>query len=69
MPLIEYSKWQNFEIVIDKAKETCKNSENLIENHFTEVGKMVEIGSKTSRKVGDYKLSRYACGKRRDNFK
>ena len=29
--------------------------------HFTQVGKMVEIGSKTKRKIEDYKLSRYAC--------
>ncbi len=33
----------------------------MIADHFTQVGKMVDIGSKTSRSIADYKLSRYAC--------
>ena len=61
MPLLEYSKWQKFSNVLENAKEACKNSDNLVENHFTQVGKMVKIGSKTSRKIIDYKLTRYAC--------
>ena len=60
MPLLEYSKWQKFNNVLENAKKACKNSENLVENHFTQVGKMVEIGSNTKRKIIDYKLSRYA---------
>ena len=61
MPLLEYSKWQKFNNVLENAKKACKNSKNLVENHFTQVGKMVEIGSNTKRKIIDYKLSRYAC--------
>ena len=30
-------------------------------DHFAGAGKMVDIGSKTSRNIEDYKLSRYAC--------
>lgn len=29
--------------------------------HFSQVGRMVEIGSKASRNITDVKLSRYAC--------
>lgn len=26
MVVLEYTKWENFEKIIDKAKETCENS-------------------------------------------
>ena len=61
MPLLEYSKWERFSNAIDNAKVACKKSSYNIEDHFPRAGKMVLIGSKTSRKVNDYKLSRYAC--------
>ena len=32
-----------------------------VDNHFTYVSKMVEIGSNTVRKIKDWKLDRYAC--------
>ena len=59
--VLQYNKWENFSKVIDRAKLACKNSGNNIEDHFPEVRKMVEIGSKTKRKLVDYELSRYAC--------
>lgn len=58
---LDYKKWQKFMNVIESSKEACKQSKFMIDNHFTQVGKMVDIGSKTSRKLVDYKLSRYAC--------
>lgn len=61
MTILEYRKWQKFINVINASKIACKKSENSINDHFTQVGKMVEIGSGTKRKVLDYKLSRYAC--------
>ena len=61
MPLLEYSKWERFSNAIDNAKVACEKSGYNIEDHFPGTGKMVSIGSKTSRKVNDYKLSRYAC--------
>ncbi len=61
MPLLEYSKWQKFKEVINKAMISCTNSDCIVTDHFTQAGKMVNIGSKTQRKIEDYKLSRYAC--------
>ena len=61
MPLLEYSKWERFSNAINNAKTSCIKSGYDINDHFPEVGKMVQIGSKTSRKLVDYKLSRYAC--------
>ncbi len=57
--LLGYSKWENFEKVIQKAKDACKNAGELIENHFPEIRKMVEIGSGTERPVDDIALTRY----------
>ena len=59
--VLEYKEWRNFLKVINTAKISCLNSKSIVEDHFVEVNKMVEIGSKTKRKIQDYKLSRYAC--------
>ena len=58
---LDYKKWQKFINVIENAKIACKQSNFIIKDHITQVGKMVNIGSKTSRNIIDYKLSRYAC--------
>ncbi len=59
--ILQYKEWRNFSKILDKAKLSCKNSGQDIENHFVEVNKMVKIGSNTKREVLDYELSRYAC--------
>ena len=61
MPLLEYNKWENFHKVIKRAMDTCKNSKINVSDHFPDLKKMVDIGSKTKRETIDYKLSRYAC--------
>lgn len=58
--ILEYKEWRNFNKVLTRAKEACKNSGFVIENDFVEVNKIVEAGA-TSKKIIDYKLSRYAC--------
>lgn len=58
---LEYSKWDNFKRVIDKAVSACVNSENNVADHFADVGKMVNVGSGAEREIEDYELSRYAC--------
>ncbi len=61
MPILEYSNWQNFEKIVKKAKISCENSDISVIDHFTNVNKMVLIGSGAYREQTDYKLSRYAC--------
>ena len=61
MPILEYKLWQRFSNVMKKAMENCRNSNYNISDHFIGADKMVQIGSKTTRKIKDYKLSRYAC--------
>jgi len=61
MVSLGYSKWGNFEKVINKAKESCNNSNFNISDHFADVGKMVEIGSSAVKQILDLKLTRYAC--------
>lgn len=61
MPLLEYSKWENFHKVIKHAMTACETSNNNVLEHFPEFRKMVDIGSKTKRETIDYHLSRYAC--------
>lgn len=57
---LEYSKWENFTNVIDKAKTACINSNNEVSDHFPDVRKMVQAGISV-KPVDDIMLSRYAC--------
>jgi len=61
MPLLEYSKWENFNNVIQKAVIAYKNSNN--ENLFwlPEVRKPITTGKGKEEFIKDYKLSRYIC--------
>ena len=59
--LLGYSKWENFEKVIAKAKYACENAGGCLEDHFPDVGKMVGIGSGSEREINDLALTRYAC--------
>lgn len=59
--VLEYKDFRNFEQIIFKAMDACKNSGNDITDHFGEVTEMVEIGSNAQRGFPSYMLSRYAC--------
>ncbi len=59
--VLDYSRWEKFKIVIQKAIRACKNSNQPSQNHFHQVVKMVQIGSATMREIEDFELSRYAC--------
>ena len=60
MHLLDYSKWQNFENVLLKAKVACANNGIVVEEHFADASKMVILGSGANREVEDYMLTRYA---------
>ena len=61
MVVLDYSKWDNFKKVIESAKTSCERSNIIIDYHFAEVSKMINIAKGAKRKIIDYKLSRYAC--------
>lgn len=41
--ILGYTQWRNFENAIEKAKESCKNSENKVSDHFADVSKTIQI--------------------------
>lgn len=60
-PVLEYVQWRRFSDAIERARLACKNSGFAVEDHFADVGKMVDIGSGAERQIDDVMLSRYAC--------
>lgn len=59
--LLGYTKWENFEKVIKKAKDACKNAGEEIDYHFPDVRKMITKGKGAKDVIEDILLTRYAC--------
>ena len=61
MPLLEYSKWENFNSVIQKSVLSYNNSNNDDSYWLPEVRKPIITGKGKEEYIKDYKLSRYIC--------
>ena len=59
--ILEYREWRNFERVIEKAKEACKNAGNVANDYFVDINKTVTTGIGQDKLIKDYMLHRYAC--------
>ncbi|MEO4005482.1 DNA damage-inducible protein D [Flavobacterium sp. CAU 1735] len=59
--LLGYSKWENFEKVIIKAKDACKNVGEQIAYHFPDVRKTIAMPKGAEKEIDDILLTRYAC--------
>lgn len=63
--LLGYTEYGKFLPAIERAKESCKNSGQNIDDHFAGVSDMITIATgtpkETQRPVDNYHLSRYAC--------
>ena len=61
MPILQYSNWQNFEKIIDKAKISCENSAISVFEHFIDINKTIKMPKGAEKTILDYELTRYAC--------
>jgi len=59
--LLGYSKWENFEKVIQKARDACKNAGEEINYHFPDVRKTIPMPKGAEKEIDDILLTRYAC--------
>ena len=59
--LLGYSKWENFEKVINKAKDSCNNAGENIDDHFPDVRKTIPMPKGAEKEIVDILLTRYAC--------
>lgn len=59
--VLNYKEWRKFENVINKAKQSCKNSDITVFEHFVDVDKTIKMPKGATKNIRDYKLTRYAC--------
>lgn len=57
MPVLGYSTWRQFSEAIERAKESCKTSNQIVANHFLPA----PAKSSGGRPKEDLFLTRYAC--------
>lgn len=60
-PLLGYAQWRNFELVLTRAREACKQAGQRVADHFADVSKMVDLGSSARRELEDIAITRYAA--------
>lgn len=57
-PQFGYDRWENFEIAIWRAMDSCKATGIDADDHFRESTKMITLGKGGQRAVKDYLLTR-----------
>ena len=48
--VLDYKEWRKFENVINKAKESCKNSDITVSEHFVDVDKTIKMPKGATKK-------------------
>ena len=63
MSALGYSSWDKFKAVIEKAKISCENSGSPETEHFSLLGKSLNMPNGATKYIQDYDymLTRYAC--------
>jgi DNA-damage-inducible protein D len=59
--VLGYADYDNFKKVLEKAKTSCENADQQVEDHFRDVTEMVDLGSGAQREIKTILLTRYAC--------
>ena len=59
--VLGYHQWRSINDLIERAKIACQESKYNVDDHFAVQHKMIKLAKGATRKVIDYKLSRYAC--------
>ena len=59
--VLGYARWENFQVAIGRAVDSCKSQGISVDDHFREVTKLIILAIGAQREVTDYMLTRYAC--------
>jgi DNA-damage-inducible protein D len=59
--LLGYADWRNFLNAVEKAKESCKTTGEVVSDHFVDVNKTIPMPKGATKEVPDIMLTRYAC--------
>ena len=59
--VLDYKEWRKFENVIKKAIDSCENVGISAFEHFVGVDKTIQMPKAATKKVKEYRLTRYAC--------
>lgn len=59
--LLGYADWRNFLNAVEKAKESCKTTGEVVSNHFVDITKTIPMPKGATKDLADIMLTRYAC--------
>ncbi|WP_200815633.1 BRO family protein [Pedobacter africanus] len=59
--VLEYADFRNFLVVVEKAKEACRNSGYSTDDHIVDFNEEIRHGKGATKSYPSVKLSRYAC--------